>query len=197
MRGPGQRAGLTRAAVLAAARSLLAEGGVDALSMRALARRLDVAPNALYSHVQGKTQLLDDLLDDLLAAVEVPAPDVPDPVAGITALMTSAYEVLVAHPDLTALALARQGSRGPNAARLGVVTDALLARAGVPGPTVPLARRVLIVHIIGFAAFAAGAGDAPVLAAAEMRRGFDRGLGWLLAGMKEAPTRARVGASGD
>ena len=187
MRGPGQRAGLTHAAVLAAARTLLAEGGVEALSMRTLARRLDVAPNALYSHVESKTQLLDELLDDLLAAVEVPGPDVPDPLAGVTALMASAYEVLVAHPDLTALALARQGSRGPHAVRLGVVTDALLARAGVPAPAVPPARRVLIVHTIGFAAFAAGAGTTPVLAAGEMRRSFDQGLAWLLAGMTKAP----------
>ncbi len=187
MRGPGQRAGLTRATVLAAARALLAEGGLEALSMRALARRLDVAPNALYSHVESKPQLLDDLLDDLLATVEMPEPDVPDPLAGVTALMTSAYEALVAHPDLTALALARQGSRGPHAVRLGVVTDALLARAGVPAAAVPTARRVLIVHTIGFAAFAAGAGTTPVLTAGEMRRSFDRGLGWLLDGMTKAP----------
>jgi AcrR family transcriptional regulator len=182
-RGPGQRAGLTRPAVLAAAQELLAADGVDRLTMRALARRLDVAPNALYSHVGGKTELLDDLLDDLLAGVDAPPPDVPDPVAGVAAVMTSAYEVLVAHPDLVPLALARQGARGPNAVRLGEVTDALLARAGVPGAAVPLARRVLIVHTIGFAAFAAGPGEAPVLPAEETRRSFARGLDWLLTGI--------------
>ncbi len=65
VRGPGQRAGLSQPAVLAAARELLATAGVDGLTMRALARRLDVAPNALYSHVRSKTDLLDALLDDL------------------------------------------------------------------------------------------------------------------------------------
>ena len=73
-RSPGQRAGLTYAAVLAAARELLAEGGLPALSMRSLANRLGVAPNALYSHVGSKTALLDDLLDDLLALVAAPNP---------------------------------------------------------------------------------------------------------------------------
>ena len=67
-RGPGQRAGLTRAAVLDTAHALLAEDGLDALTMRALARRLGVAPNALYSHVPGKTELVDALLDDRLVA---------------------------------------------------------------------------------------------------------------------------------
>ncbi|HST67107.1 MAG TPA: helix-turn-helix domain-containing protein [Mycobacteriales bacterium] len=172
MRSPGQRAGLSRAAVLAAARELIAADGAGALSMRALARRLDVAPNALYSHVADKTDLLDQLLDDLLAGVET---------GGIETMMTSTYRALTAHPELVPLFLQRQGARGPNAIRLGEILDDLLAKAGVDD--VPEARRVLIVHAIGFAAFAA---------ADETQRtdaGFTRSLGWLLAGMTKAPTR--------
>lgn len=186
-RRPGQRAGLTRAVVLNAARGLLAEEGLDALTMRRVAARLAVAPNALYSHVAGKTQLLDDLLDDALAAVEEPAPDVGDPVEGLATLMTSTYEVLVARPDLVPLYLARQGARGANAVRLGEVMDALLARLGIAGTAAVEARRVLIVHVIGFAAFATGVpfpaeADRPI-PAAESRRIFTRSLGWLLHGI--------------
>ncbi|MBD0283747.1 MAG: helix-turn-helix transcriptional regulator, partial [Thermoleophilaceae bacterium] len=57
-RAPGQRAGLSRDRVLAAAHELLADGGLDALTMRALAERLGVRPNALYSHVASKTELI-------------------------------------------------------------------------------------------------------------------------------------------
>ncbi len=123
--------------------------------MRALASRLGVAPNALYSHVPSKTALLDDLLDDLLAAVQSPDPDTADPAAGLTVLMQSTYDVLTAHPDLVPLFLSRQGARGANAARLGQIMDALLERAGLTGPAGTQARRVLIVHTIGSAAFAA------------------------------------------
>lgn len=186
VRRPGQRAGLTRAAVLTAARDLVAEGGGDALTMRALARRLEVAPNALYSHVPSKTALLDDLLDDLLALVAAPGPDA-DPVAGLTAVLSSTYAVLVAHPDLVPLYLARQGARGPNAVRLGELMDALLGRAGLDGGTVPLARRVLIVHTIGFAAFAttfpAVPGEERPVPAGDAARSFEHSLGWLLAGI--------------
>ena len=175
MRGPGQRAGLTRAAVLAAARELLAEDGAAALSMRAVARRLHVAPNALYSHVADKTDLLDQLLDDLLGTVPTPAGG--DPRAGVEELMTSTYETLVGHPELIGLFLARQGARGPNAVRLGEVLDALLAGVGVPD--VPDARRVLIIHAIGFAAFDAG----EVLPAGATARSFGQSLRWLLDGM--------------
>jgi AcrR family transcriptional regulator len=71
-RAPGQRAGLTREAVISAARAVADREGLERLSMRALASELGVMPNALYSHVNDKTALLDGLLDcgdclDLLA----------------------------------------------------------------------------------------------------------------------------------
>jgi TetR/AcrR family tetracycline transcriptional repressor len=187
MRIPGQRAGLTRTAVLAAAHALLMDGGIDALTMRALAKRLEVAPNALYSHVRSKADLLDEILDDALASIKAPPMDVDDPIGGVTALMTSTYRTLIARPDLVPLYLARQGARGPNAVRLGEVMDALLARAGVRGSSVPEARRVLIVHTIGFAAFATGAssaldGDRPI-GARQSRKHFSHSLQWLLAGI--------------
>jgi TetR/AcrR family tetracycline transcriptional repressor len=157
--------------------------------MRALARGLDVAPNALYSYFPSKTDLVDALLDDLLTAVEEPRSDVTDPVAGVAALMTSSYEVLLAHPDLVPLYLARQGARGPRAVQLGVIMDALLARAGVPAGAVPRARRALIVHAIGSAAFATGApldsdpSATRPLPADESRADFTAALRWLLDGI--------------
>lgn len=186
-RGPGQRAGLTRAAVLAAARDLLAAGGVEALTMRALARRLAVAPNAIYSHVRDKTQLVDALLDDLLAEVETPSPDAADPAEALATMMTSTYHVLTTHPDLVPVLLARQGARGENAVRLGAVMDALLASAGVRGPAAVEARSVLIVHAIGSAAFATGTplgpdGERPI-PSGESERTFAHSLRWLLAGI--------------
>jgi AcrR family transcriptional regulator len=188
-RGRGQRAGLSHSFVLAAARDLLAEGGSDAVTMRALARRLEVAPNALYSHVQSKTALLDDLLDDVLSGVDAPAPDPADPVTGLKALMSSTYDLLNRHPDLVPLYLARQGARGPHAVRLGQSMDALLAAAGVATASVPLARRVLIVHTIGFAAFATagpGAGAAEPqrpISSEQSRESFRLSLDWLLVGI--------------
>ncbi|MEU1664761.1 helix-turn-helix domain-containing protein [Streptomyces sparsogenes] len=189
-RTAGQRAGLTRETVLRAARELLAEGGLTALSMRALAGRLDVAPNALYSHVANKTALIDDLLDDVLAGVEAPAPDTGAPVTRLHQLMASTYTVLLAHPDLVPLYLSRQGARGPHAQRLGNIAAALLRRAGVPEPAASEALRVLIVYTIGFAAFTShlpeGAGTEHQPGAAELHDNFGRGLGWLLTGIQRS-----------
>lgn len=177
-RTPGQRAGLSRSAVLGAANEVLAERGLAALTMRAVATRLDVAPNALYSHVANKTALLDDVLDERLALVAEPDGD-GDPADGLHAVMTSTREVLLDRPDLVPLYLARQGARGPHAQHLGEIMLALLGRAGVTGDDAREALRVLIVYTIGFAALGSGG----PLAADETGRSFDRGLRWLLAGV--------------
>src|SRR5689334_25007745 len=111
-RGPGQRAGLTRAAVLDTAHALLAEEGLDALTMRALARRLGVAPNALYSHVPGQPELVDALLDDRPSHLAAPDPEAADPVAAPAAPLTSSYEALPARAGPLPLYLPRHAPPG-------------------------------------------------------------------------------------
>jgi TetR/AcrR family tetracycline transcriptional repressor len=181
-RTPGRRAGLGREQVLEAARALLAEKGSAGLTMRALAARLGVAPNTLYSHVADKTQLVDLVLDDVLGGVPLPAAGAAeaDPVGAVRAVMLASYDVLVTHADLMPHFLARQGARGERAVRLGEVTLDALERAGVAGRQGRDALRVLIVNTIGFAAFSAGGG---VLPAAEVRATHERALDWLLAGI--------------
>ena len=186
-RGPGQRAGLDTLQVLAAARAVLREDGVQALSLRAVARRLGVAPNTLYSHVAGKEDLLDLVLDDVLGGVAVPAEEEVrrDPWGAVRAIMLDSYDVLLAHPGLVPAYLDRQGARGVQARRLGVVTMRALVTAGLDEAAAREAMRVLIVNTVGFAAFSArpeGAG-AGVIRADELRRNFENGLGWLLAGI--------------
>jgi TetR/AcrR family tetracycline transcriptional repressor len=189
-RTPGQRAGLTRARVLEAARELHAERGLEALTMRALAERLGVAPNALYSHVENKTALVDELLDDVLTQVEVPSVDTGDPAAALHSLLASTYRVLLAHPDLVPLYLARRGARGPNARQLGAVMLELLERGGRTGLSAREAMRVLIVYAIGFAAFTTDPGIEPEATEApdldELHANFESGLRWLLAGIARA-----------
>lgn len=161
--------------------------------MRTLARRLGVAPNALYSHVGNKAALIDDLLDDVLADVEEPPADIDDPLDGLHRLLTSTYEVLTAHEDLVPLYLARQGARGPNARRLGDTMIILLANDGVEGPRAQEALRVLVVYAIGFAAFATHppveAGAVGPLTAEQVRANFTNGLRWLLTGIHSSRER--------
>lgn len=189
-RGPGQRAGLTRDRILAAASVLLAERGSQGLTMRAVAEQLGVAPNALYSHIAGKAALVDGVLDQTLARIEAPLPGAGlDPVDALHRLMSSTYEVLLDNAGLVPVYLARQGANGANAQRLGAIMLAHLAAAGVTDAPAREALRVLIVYTIGFAAFTTGRTDeagvdaAGPLPGTELHTNFDSGLRWLLAGI--------------
>jgi len=186
-RRPGQRAGLTRAQVLDAARDLLAEHGFEAVTMRGLAMRLGVSPNALYSHVSSKTALIDEILDNALGTAGTSDAESADPITGLHTLMTASYRTLLEHADLIPLYLARQGARGPNAHRLGDIALSLLARRGVSETRAREALHVLIVYTIGSAAFSARAPiatseDTPETAGRHAAR-FDQGLRWLLVGI--------------
>jgi AcrR family transcriptional regulator len=153
-RGPGVRAGLTQAAVVAAARRVVERQGLDALTMRRLAADLGVTPNTLYSHVADKAMLLDLLMDDVAAEVEAPDPETIEWREGLRALFSSTRRTVAAAPELAPLFLSRP-SRGPNARRLGEVTLELLARGGVEGPAAVRALRTLLVYSFGYATFAA------------------------------------------
>ncbi|MGW0804030.1 TetR/AcrR family transcriptional regulator C-terminal domain-containing protein [Nonomuraea sp. NPDC002799] len=68
--------GLARDMVVRAALDLLDEAGLDGLSVRRLAARLDVRNPALYWHFRNKQELLDEMARELLAAdMGGPRPD--------------------------------------------------------------------------------------------------------------------------
>jgi TetR/AcrR family transcriptional regulator, tetracycline repressor protein len=152
-RGAGQRAGLTRELVLAAARRIADAEGVDRLTMRRLAGELGVLPNALYSYVPDKEALLDALIDDLLGGID-PGEAAENWRDGLARVMDSSRRLLLAHPQLVPVFLARSGL-GPNAARLGEITFGLLRRGGLEGERAVEAFRVLLIYSLGFAAFQA------------------------------------------
>ena len=83
--------------VLAAAEGVVAREGVDALTMRRLARELDSSTMALYRHVRDRDELLVLLLDR--AAAKLPRPRLPrDPRRRLLALFKFLYQGLDRSP---------------------------------------------------------------------------------------------------
>ena len=211
-RTPGQRAGLSRERVVAAARALAEREGTGALTMRRVATELGVLPNALYSHVEDKIALLDAVLDAVLTEVDA-APRVGEPWEdGYVRVMASTRAVLLARPQLVAHYLSRPG-RGPNARRLGERCLELLEQGGITGARAATALQVTLVLTLGWAGFEVGRANEPdpaqrrrlseqvfagaeglprlQAAAAELARAptsehFEAGLRWLLAGLVHA-----------
>ncbi|MGY4645350.1 TetR/AcrR family transcriptional regulator [Cellulomonas sp. URHB0016] len=95
-----RRAPLTRERVLRAAVALADEDGIGTLSMRRLAQVLDVVPMALYKHVANKDELLDGVVDLVVAEIPEPAPgDVEiDWQAAVRRRILGARRALLGHP---------------------------------------------------------------------------------------------------
>src|SRR5581483_11536663 len=137
---------LNRERVLNAALELVDEQGIDALSMRKLGQALGYEAMSLYNHVSNKDDLLDGILDLVLAEMDPPEPD--GGLAAIRSSSMSAHEALERHPWAAGL-LTAAGSVRP--ARLQFM-DALLGalrNAGFSAETTYHAYHVLDAHIIG------------------------------------------------
>ena len=67
-----RRAPLTRERVLRTAMDLADRGGIEALSMRKLGQELGVDAMALYRHVRNKDDLLDGIVEVIVAEIDRP-----------------------------------------------------------------------------------------------------------------------------
>ena len=168
-RAPGQRAGLAPDAVVAAALGVLRRDGHAALSMRRVAAELGVAPNALYSHVDGKAALAAAVLDAVLGEVALPRRGTWR--ARLERQLAATRCALQPHPELVALVLGRPAT-GPHARRLRAAALAELRRGGVAEARAEVAVEALLLHAVA----GATAGDEV----------FRSGLRWLLDGLLAA-----------
>ncbi|MGW0435900.1 TetR/AcrR family transcriptional regulator C-terminal domain-containing protein [Micromonospora sp. NPDC003197] len=127
----GQRAGLTRAAVLEAAMTLADREGLAALSMRRLGAELGVEAMTLYHHVASKDALLDGLVERLFVEAAPPRFTGLSWREGLRSYAHSLRAALLAHPNVIPLVVSRPALTPQN---LRIMEDGLaaLAAAGFP-----------------------------------------------------------------
>lgn len=145
---------ISRGDVLECTLAVADDRGLPALTMRAVAEHLGVSPMALYHHIRDKDDLLDGLVERLLAEVALPDPRLPAP-ERLHAMATSMREVAARHPGAFALLLGRPVA---TEAAIGVrdTVYAALRDSGVPDELVPRIERLLSTFVIGFAASEVG-----------------------------------------
>jgi AcrR family transcriptional regulator len=145
-----RRPRLTRERVVAEALTVIANDGVQALTMRSLAARLGVVPGAVYHHVRNKQQLQDLLLDSVLAEVDVHL----DPSLGwadqLKVLAHRLRQVLEAHPGVAGI-LKTRDPLGPHSLALAEAFLEPLQAAGFGDRDAGLAFFLLVDYTIGFA----------------------------------------------
>jgi AcrR family transcriptional regulator len=146
----GPRRSLTEEEILDAALNLLDDGGPDAASVRAIAARVGVAPNAVYTYFPDKAAVNTALVERLLGEVDHDAfADRQRPWRErVEALALELRERLSAHPGAVSLTV---GGRldGPNALTLNERLLQLLGDAGLDPIDAARASYLLVVYIFG------------------------------------------------
>lgn len=139
---------LTRDEVLASAVAVADEVGAEKLSMRRIARELGVEAMSLYNHVKNKDDLLDGMVERVVAEITVPE------VGGdwreqMRQRAASAHAVLMTHPWAAMLLMSRMNV-GPVMLRYVDRTIGCLREAGFSYAVADYAWNTLDAHIYGF-----------------------------------------------
>jgi AcrR family transcriptional regulator len=136
--------------VVDAATTLLDSYGIADLTMRRLARELNVSPGALYWHFANKQQLLGAVADRILESIDDVPGDWPDRVAAICARLRDA---LLSHTDGAELVSASFAAGQSHAmARVVAWLAEAATEAGVESAHAELAARTVIYYVLGFTA---------------------------------------------
>jgi len=126
---------LSREAIVEAAIRIIDEEGFDAVSMRRVAQEFGTGAASLYAYVANKDELLDLIVDQIMAESMIEAMDPAESVADwqeqLKSLVRHSYQVVASHRDL-ARALMGRIPFGPNGLRNVEGLLGLLRAHGLP-----------------------------------------------------------------
>jgi AcrR family transcriptional regulator len=143
------RTGLSRERVLGAAVDLADAEGIGAVTMRRLAARLGVEAMSLYHWVGGKSDLLDAIVDVVLAEIDLPA-NARDWKTALRETALSAHDVLSRH-EWAAAQMNASAAVKPARLRWMEFVLATLRDAGFTPEMTDHAYHALDSHVTGFA----------------------------------------------
>ncbi|MBI1904794.1 MAG: TetR/AcrR family transcriptional regulator C-terminal domain-containing protein [Rhodocyclales bacterium] len=139
---------LSRERILAEALLLADRQGNAGLTMRALARALGVEAMSLYNHIASKDDLIDGMVESVVASIALPAPR-GDWQAEMRKRALSMRAAFLTHPWAAPLMVSRINI-GPNMLSLIDATLGCLHAAGFDHATADHVWNALDSHIYGF-----------------------------------------------
>lgn len=140
---------LRREQVLEAAFVVAEREGLERMSMRLVARELNVSTMALYRHVTNKDDLLDGLVERLLGELQLPDESLPWD-QRLRMLASEVRALAKRHPGLFALLLQRRAV-GADATRAREAELHALRDAGLDREAAERLERLLSTVVMGFA----------------------------------------------
>lgn len=133
---------------MAAAVELLDADGLEALSMRTLAARMDTKATSLYRHVANKDELIELVVDEVYGEMEVASSgpwrsSVPEAARSLRAMV-------LRHPWVASV-LGQVGlaELGPNLSDRSARLLALFTGGGFPGDEAVLAMKTVLGYVVG------------------------------------------------
>jgi AcrR family transcriptional regulator len=154
---PAQRAPwgtLSRDDIIEAAVKIVRAGGYEEMTIRSLGAELGVAPMSLYRHIRDKDDLLDEVVDRLLAQAWRPSASGDDWQEWVIEATARLRSFLVSQPAALHVYLRHPVVSPAAAERMDVMMD-VLRRTGADEETARRAYGALHTYTIGFAALEA------------------------------------------
>ena len=133
---------LSREAIVAAAIEIADTEGLEAVSIRKIATKLEARPMSLYSHIERKGDLIDLMVDEVMGGAVLPEPLPEDWREALRQIAQRTRESTRAHPWMIAAAF-RRPFIGPNALRH--FDQSLGAVASLPLP--PERKRAVLLAV--------------------------------------------------
>jgi AcrR family transcriptional regulator len=147
-----------RQQLVSAALDLVDEKGAGALTMRALAARVDRQVSSLYNHIDGRADLIEALRERIVAGIETSAFSTRPWDEALASWGRSYLNAFAAHPQLIAI-LATTPIRDQSTLRMYDTVIAALVQAGWPVSDSLAVVRTFEAHILGSALDIVAPGD--------------------------------------
>jgi AcrR family transcriptional regulator len=188
--GPAERGGLSDREIVRAAREIIAEVGVQGLTMRRLSTKLGVALGATYHHVATKHDLLVLVGRDLYSEVSLPAPKGPwnD---RVKTLMLNQAAIVGRYPGMASFMMAHVDELVPT--DLNATVRGILLEAGFTERGIGAVLSALFFYVTGMSAGGFADPTAKVFQGRNMQALFEDGLDVLLAGAEARLQEDRKG----
>lgn len=149
----------SRAEIVAVATALADQGGLAAVSMRAVAAALDTGAGSLYRYLSSRDDLLDLMADAALSELPLDRPLTGDWLDDLVGLARDQVALYRSHPWLTEAAR-RPGAFGPNT--VNYFERCLRIMAALPSvPSAKMEAVAVLTGVVSLFAQAAPAGPAP------------------------------------
>jgi len=162
--GKTERKALSKRAVIEAALTIGDREGLEAVSLRRVARELGVTPMALYRYVDSKEGLLEGIVERAFEEFELPPENEDDWRKELRVLARSFRRLLVTHPTVATLFSmhpAETDSISQNGARIVEVVLSALDHAGFPPKEAALIEGECERFILGLAMLEITGGPQP------------------------------------